>query len=140
MIRLAKAADLPALVELYAAMDPINANPYDPRTAFDAINGLPGSTVLVFTDTCITATLTLFILPNLTRAARPFGLVENVVTHPNYRNKGQAQALLADAITRAKMAGCYKLMLLSGSKDPAAEALYTKAGFDQSKTGYQIRL
>jgi hypothetical protein len=35
--------------------------------------------------------------------------------------------------------GSYKVMLMTGSKDLATLAFYTSAGFEQSKTGFQVR-
>ena len=43
------------------------------------------------------------------------------------------------AIKAAWKAGCYEVMLLTGSKDPAALRFYENCGFTQDKTGYQIR-
>jgi hypothetical protein len=34
---------------------------------------------------------------------------------------------------------CYKVMLLTGSNDPATPRFYEDAGFEQSKTGFQAR-
>ncbi|MEN6342785.1 MAG: GNAT family N-acetyltransferase [Methanospirillum sp.] len=78
----------------------------------------------------------LFVLPNLSRGARPFGLIENVVTRRDCRNRGYGTALLRHALACAWDAGCYKVMLLTGRTDPAVFRLYEKAGFLQGvKTG-----
>ncbi len=77
------------------------------------------------------------MLPNLSRGARPFGLVENVVTRRDRRNRGYATALLGHALAFAWTAGCYKVMLLTGREDPAVHRLYRKVGFLPGvKAGY----
>lgn len=77
------------------------------------------------------STCVLDIIPNLTRGARPYGLVENVVTHRDFRNLGYGTALLGHALDVAWKAGCYKVMLLTGRTDPAVFRLYEKAGFQR---------
>ena len=78
----------------------------------------------------------LFVLPNLSRGARPFGLLENVVTRRDCRNRGFGTALLRHALACAWAADCYKVMLLTGRTDPAVSRLYEKAGFLRGvKTG-----
>src|SRR5687768_3715560 len=67
----------------------------------------------------LVSTCTLVIVPNLTRSARPYGLVENVVTHPDFRGQGIATSLMQFVLARAWAEGCYKVMLLTGRKDPA---------------------
>jgi GNAT superfamily N-acetyltransferase len=69
------------------------------------------------------------IIPNLTRGARPYGLIENVVTRREFRNQGYGTALLNHVLDVAWKAGCYKVMLLTGRTDPAVFRLYEKAGF-----------
>ena len=70
------------------------------------------------------------VVPNLTRALRPYGLVENVVTRRDCRGQGLASACLARARELAEAADCYKLMLLTGAKDEATLRFYTQAGYN----------
>lgn len=79
----------------------------------------------------------LTVVPNLTRNARPYGLIENVVTHPAFRGRGWATALLKHAALAAAQANCYKVMLLTGRKDEATLRLYRDAGFNcEDKTAF----
>ncbi|MCR4898196.1 MAG: GNAT family N-acetyltransferase [Acholeplasmatales bacterium] len=50
------------------------------------------------------------MLPNLTRNARPYAFIENVVTHNEYRNKGYATSCLNYAKEIALNNKCYKMM------------------------------
>ena len=86
----------------------------------------------VFVASCIMA-----IIPNLTRGARPYGLIENVVTHAEYRRQGIGTALLRHALAIAWKHNCYKVMLLTGRKDEGVFRFYEKAGFRRNvKTGF----
>lgn len=70
------------------------------------------------------------IIPNLTRNIRPYAFVENVVTHADHRGKGYATACLNYAKDLAVKAGCYKMMLLTGSKSADTLSFYKKAGYN----------
>lgn len=72
------------------------------------------------------------IIPNLTRNVRPYAFVENVVTHSDYRGKGYATDCLNYAKELAKKAECYKMMLLTGSKEDSTLNFYTKAGYNST--------
>lgn len=74
---------------------------------------------------------TLTVIPNLTRGCRPYGVIENVVTHAGHRNKGYGKAILAHASSHAWSSGCYKIMLLTGRKDDATFKFYESAEFDR---------
>lgn len=79
----------------------------------------------------------LALIPNLTRNARPYGLIENVVTHPDFRGGGRATALLKQAVKIAAEADCYKVMLLTGRKDAETLSFYRGAGFNsKDKTAF----
>jgi GNAT superfamily N-acetyltransferase len=80
---------------------------------------------------------TLAIIPNLTRGARPYGLIENVVTRRDYRKRGFGTRILRHALQVAWDSDCYKVMLLTGRKDEATLRFYEKAGFERGvKTGF----
>ncbi len=77
------------------------------------------------------------IIPNLTRNVRPYAFVENVVTHRDYRGKGYATDCLNYAKEVAEESNCYKMMLLTGSKEEKTLAFYENAGYNSSdKTAF----
>lgn len=84
-----------------------------------------------YVDESLVSTCTLSVVPNLTRGCKPYGLIENVVTHPHHRNRGHAKAVLARALSHAWSVNCYKVMLLTGSKSEATFKFYESAGFDR---------
>lgn len=77
------------------------------------------------------------IIPNLTRNVRPYAFIENVVTHSDYRKQGYATACLNYARDIAKKENCYKMMLLTGSKDESTLNFYKQAGYNSAdKTAF----
>ena len=77
------------------------------------------------------------IIPNLTRDVRPYAFIENVVTREEYRKKGYAGECLAYAKEIAKRENCYKMMLLTGSKEKETLDFYRKAGYNsEDKTAF----
>ena len=77
------------------------------------------------------------IIPNLTRNIRPYAFIENVVTNSDYRKKGYSTACLDYAKKLALNADCYKIMLLTGSKNSDTLNFYRKAGYNSSdKTAF----
>ena len=77
------------------------------------------------------------IIPNLTRSIRPYAFVENVVTHLDYRGKGYATECLNYAKEIAMKTNCYKMMLLTGSKEESTLNFYRNAGYNSSdKTAF----
>ena len=142
MIRAARPSDLERLLKLYPQL-----NPSDEAMSLDLaasrlgdINQLPGSAVLLgLLGNDLVASCTLIVIPNLTRAGRPYALIENVVTDALHRGRGYGTRILRAAVDAAWGAGCYKVMLMTGSKQPSTLKFYENAGFEQTKTGFQMR-
>lgn len=85
----------------------------------------------------IVASCVCVIIPNLTRNMRPYAFIENVVTHIDFRRKGYAAACLNYAKEIAEKNRCYKMMLLTGSKEEGTMAFYRNAGYNSSdKTAF----
>lgn len=77
------------------------------------------------------------IIPNLTRGQRPYAFVENVITDEAYRKKGLATACLNYAKELAEKENCYKMMLLTGSKEEGTLRFYEQAGYNRNdKTAF----
>lgn len=88
-------------------------------------------------DGQLVACCTLIVVPNLTRGAHPYGLIENVVTHADWRKQGIGTGLLRHTLALAWEAGCYKAMLLTGRKQEEVLRFYEHAGFKRGeKTGF----
>lgn len=77
------------------------------------------------------------IIPNLTRSQRPYAFVENVITDEAYRKKGLASACLDYAKGLAERENCYKMMLLTGSREEGTLRFYERAGYNRNdKTAF----
>lgn len=85
----------------------------------------------------IVASCVCVIIPNITRSVRPYAFVENVVTNENFRGRGYATECLNYAKEIAIKENCYKIMLLTGSKEKSTLMFYENAGYNSSdKTAF----
>ena len=102
----------------------------------------PGYFYLVIEeDEMIVCSCNLTIIKNLTRSARPYGIIENVVTHTDYRNRGYGTAILKKAVEIAQKNNCYKVVLTTSRKDETTLKFYENAGFDRGeKTAFIVRI
>jgi len=92
-------------------------------------------------DNKIISSITLVIIENLTHNLRPYAVIENVVTHADYRGKHYATALMNYSSEIAKQFGCYKIMLMTGSKRESTLNFYENCGFNKNeKTAFIQRL
>lgn len=89
----------------------------------------------------IVSSCTITVIPNLTRGQRPYALVENVVTDRAFRGRGLASACLRRAKAIALAENCYKIMLLTGSREESTLRFYENAGYNRrEKTAFIQRL
>lgn len=142
VIRPVEAGDALALMALYAHLNPDDPvpSPAEAQARIEIVLAHPGLTLLAgFVDGLPVTTCTLVVIPGIVRNGASYALIENVVTHPDHRQRGHAARVLAEAVERAWASGCYKAMLLAGSKDPAVLRFYETCGFTRHKTGFEIR-
>jgi GNAT superfamily N-acetyltransferase len=131
-IREAIASDLRALLDLYKHLHADDAPLALGRAEEVWASLLASGLMKVFVADCggvLVSSCTMAIIPNMTRGARPYGVIENVVTNRDWRNRGLGGAVLAEALHVAWRAGCYKVMLATGSQRPETLRFYEGAGF-----------
>ncbi|MDD4796388.1 MAG: GNAT family N-acetyltransferase [Eubacteriales bacterium] len=133
-IRPALPDDLPRLLALYAhlhAQAPQRIADEAVAAAWQAVCADSRQRILLgCADGLPIATLTVVLVPNLTHGGRPYALIENVVTHADFRRRGYGTALLREACAWAARQNCYKVMLMTGRHDQATLRFYQNAGFD----------
>ena len=144
VVRELLAEDLEGLLALYehlhAEDDPLPSE-QELRRLWEGICADSGLIYMgAFQGPGLVASCTAAIVPNLTRGARAYAVIENVVTHPDLRREGLGSAVLQALLDRCWTAGCYKVMLLSAAHRDAAHEFYERNGFDRhAKQGFIIR-
>lgn len=140
MIREANKSDLQQILELYLYLHEttIPKESEQLENTWDSIISDDNHHLIVYeTEGKIVASCVCVIIPNLTRGVRPYAFVENVVTHEAYRKKGYATDCLNYAKQIAEENNCYKMMLLTGSKEEATLDFYRNAGYNSAdKTAF----
>lgn len=135
-VRSLTAADLDSLLELYVHLHPDD----DPRPGAAVVQGLwqsilddPVQIYLGgFADGLMVTAANAVVVANLTRGARPYAVIENVVTHAAYRRRGYSRALLQRLLDRCWERHCYKVSLTSAPFRNSAHGLYESLGFDRN--------
>lgn len=140
MVREARKNELNEILELYLDLHETSV-PEDSehlRTVWKKIMNDPDHHLIVnVREGRIVSSCVCVIIPNLTRNVRPYAFVENVVTRKDCRGKGYASQCLEYAKDTALKNNCYKIMLLTGSKEPSTLEFYKKAGYSSTdKTAF----
>ena len=140
MVREATESDLQEILHLYLHLHEttVPENNGHLRDTWSQILHDPNHHLIVNeVDGKIVSSCVCVIIPNLTRNVRPYALIENVVTHADYRGRGYATECLNRARELAKAAGCYKMMLLTGSRSQSTLDFYRRAGYNSTdKTAF----
>ncbi|TMO83518.1 GNAT family N-acetyltransferase [Pseudoalteromonas spongiae] len=143
MIRLANKDDLVDVLTLYNELRP--SDPTLPESLAierwqQIINDDRTHIVVADINGTLAATCALSINLSIAVSARPFGLIEHVVTRRDFRRQGLSQQVLSYAIDLAWQLSCYKVMLLSGAKLNGAHKVYSAVGFDGDRErGFVIK-
>ena len=140
MIREIQQSELDGLLRLYTQLHG-NAIPEDTealRTLWQRIGNDPDHHIIVAVeDDHIVSSCVCVIIPNLTHGQQPYAFIENVITDEAYRGRGLATACLDYAREIARRENCYKMMLLTGSREESTHRFYQRAGYNANdKTAY----
>lgn len=141
VIRRATEADLNELIVLLKYMHPED-KPASLEHIIEAFKQIEvdNRRSIIVAEECsrgVIGTLDFFYMPNLTRGARPWGGIENLVVHPDMRNQGIGKALIETALELARTVDCYKVQLVSHKRRVIAQSLYEKIGFTAPVRGYR---
>ena len=140
MVREIKESELDELLELYMELHETSVPKMSEElknTWSTIINDENHHIIVNEIDGKIVSSCVCVIIPNLTRNIRPYAFIENVVTHEKYRGKGYATMCLDYAKGIAEKTKCYKMMLLTGSKEEKTLRFYESAGYNSSdKTAF----
>jgi ribosomal protein S18 acetylase RimI-like enzyme len=141
-VRAAAQDDLPEVLNLYRHLHPheqletaVAEHVWSMLMTSDFMTVVVAQAAELLVSSC-----TLAIVPNLSRGGRSYGVIENVVTHADYRRLGFGRRVLAHALDIAWQADCYKALLATGSKQEITLRFYEGAGFQRGgKTYFEIR-
>ena len=143
MVRQAQSTDLPAIVRLYRQLHPDDPVVGDDDRAAVLAEILESSwlhLLVLEQEGQVVATTHLNVVPNLTRKASPYAVIENVVVEESLRGNGFGRQIMAETLRAACDAGCYKAMLMTGSTKSATHGFYRACGFlADAKAAYVAR-
>ena len=130
-------------MRLYRQLDPDDPVVHDGSDAavFDQILQAPALHLFVLeVNGSVVATTYLNVIPNITRSAAPYAVIENVVVEESLRGTGLGKEIMSATLDVALEEGCYKAMVMTGSRKPATHAFYKACGFlADVKTAYVAR-
>ncbi len=132
--------DFDGLMNLYTMLhrNPVPKKTPEVMEIFEEIlNDKNHHIIVADDDGKIVSSVVCVIVPNLTHNQRPYALIENVITDENYRGRHLASQCLDYAYELAVKENCYKLMLLTGSKEEKTLNFYRNNGYNsEDKTAF----
>src|SRR5262245_20072627 len=128
LMRPATAADLPAVLMLYAQPDLDNGEVLslaDARRLFSRFGDYPDYTLYVAErDGAVVGSFALLVMDNLGHLGAPSAIIEDVVVAPEHQSEGIGRAMMNFATDVSRNKRCYKLVLSSNVKRVRAHAFY----------------
>lgn len=136
VVRLLADDSLGAAREQYAIPLPIAY-----LAAFTAIEVQSGNDLLVAAvEHEVVGCLQLTVIPGISRLGALRAQIEGVRVASGHRGAGIGEALVQDAIERARRAGCAFVQLTTDSTRTDARRFYERLGFEASHVGLKLRL
>ncbi|HEX7381062.1 MAG TPA: GNAT family N-acetyltransferase [Nevskiaceae bacterium] len=139
--RAATAADLPAILGLYAqpALDGGRVlSVAEARAIFERMARYPDYHVYVAErEGEVVGTFALLVMDNLAHRGARSGVVEDVAVDPACQRAGVGRAMMRHALAQCREKGCYKMTLSSALRRRGAHAFYDALGFERH--GYSFR-
>ena len=109
------------------------------RRVFKEMNSLPNYELIVAEEAGeVIGSTVLAILPGMAHGVSPFAVIEYVVVDEKHRGKGVGKTMMEYCISRAREAGCYKIMLTSDKRRTEAHEFYKSLGFEASAHGFRL--
>ena len=148
IIRIATEADLPGIVRLLADDDLGRGReryaeplPQAYTDGFRAMQRQGGNDFLVAEDAGqVVGCLQLTIIPGVSRMGATRAQIESVRVDRGQRGKKLGEALMQDAIERARSAGCSLVQLTTDKTRADAHRFYERLGFKATHEGMKLAL
>lgn len=139
-IREVKKTDLDGLLKLYTELHDSKIPDFNEKLEKlwnDLLENPHEHIIVGCKDGIIVSSCTVIIIQNLTHNQHPYALVENVITSKPYRKQGYASIVIDYARAIAIENHCYKMMLMTSSKEADTLRFYEQAGYNrQDKIGF----
>lgn len=148
-LRRAEAADLPAVVRLFAIPDEGNLKDEDPSLplppcyaeALASIAADPRNMLIVAErDGAVIGAFHLTILQYVAYHGGRVAQIENVIVDPAARRLGVGAAMMAWAVDEARRQGCFRVQLTSNKARTRAHRFYERLGFKATHEGMKLAL
>ena len=135
-------ADVPAIVVLLSddvlgkGRESADLSPY--LAAFEAMQSEDRNTIIVGDDAGeVVACYQLTFISGLSLTAARRALLEGVRVAASHRGRGLGEAMMHDAETRARAAGCRLMQFTTNKTRTDAHRFYDRMGFTPSHIGYK---
>jgi GNAT superfamily N-acetyltransferase len=143
MIRVATIDDLAGVLSLYKELRPLDSDleiNFANEKWAEIINDPQTHIIVAEIGGELASTCALGINRSIANGARPFAMIEHVITSTKFRRQGLSGQVLDFAISLAWERDCCKVMLLSGEQLKGAHSVYESVGFKSGiEKGFVIK-